>query len=344
MPGKTCRRGAGCKYSHNDDDSLQALLRLLNGAERTINACVFNLTCNEIADALEAAAGRGVRVRVISDDDQSESRGSDVMSLVDRGIEVELDTSPAHMHHKFVVVDGRVLGNGSMNWTRSGVLANKENIMFTTHPGTVKAYEAEFEVMWALFAKGADADLPLRSAPKVDCGDGRVALFFPDEGLPCKYHFRKGSSCRRGDRCTYSHKRGALHDFLDEFAAAKDTIDVVVFNLTNNLIKAALLDAKDRGVVVRIVCDDDQATSRGSDIKELAAKGIAVRTDNSPAHMHNKYCIIDGARLCNGSFNWTVGATRENRENIYCCSSPALVSTFAANFASLWEEFEKHAL
>lgn len=43
---------------------------MLRSAQRTLDVCVFTITCDEIADALIQAHQRGVRVRVISDNDQ----------------------------------------------------------------------------------------------------------------------------------------------------------------------------------------------------------------------------------------------------------------------------------
>jgi phosphatidylserine/phosphatidylglycerophosphate/cardiolipin synthase-like enzyme len=46
------------------------MLDLLYGARSTLDICVFNITCNELAEAVIAAHRRGVRVRVITDNDQ----------------------------------------------------------------------------------------------------------------------------------------------------------------------------------------------------------------------------------------------------------------------------------
>jgi cardiolipin hydrolase len=46
------------------------LLDILYAAHSTLDICVFNITCNELADAVIAAHRRGVRVRIITDNDQ----------------------------------------------------------------------------------------------------------------------------------------------------------------------------------------------------------------------------------------------------------------------------------
>ena len=47
-----------------------------------------------------AAHRRGVRVRVVTDDDKQDDRGSKTMSLKSQGIEVRNDGDLSHMHHK----------------------------------------------------------------------------------------------------------------------------------------------------------------------------------------------------------------------------------------------------
>lgn len=82
---------------------------------------------------------------------------------------------------------------------------------------------------------------------------------------------------------------------------------ICVFNLTNDKLANAVADAHKRGVVVRVISDDECMTNQGSDITWLAGQGIQCRTDsNAQFHMHNKFVIIDDSHLVTGSFNWTV--------------------------------------
>ncbi len=45
-----------------------------------------------------------------------------------------MDVSPFFMHHKFAVLDGTLLLNGSFNWTKNASQNNNENIMITNNP------------------------------------------------------------------------------------------------------------------------------------------------------------------------------------------------------------------
>ena len=115
---------------------------------------VFTITCNEIADEIKAAAERGVRVRIISDGDQAESKGSDIESLSQvNGVQVRCDKDPdSHMHHKFAIIDQRVLLNGSFNWTRQAVLSNRENVVVSRNDGRLTVtFTDEFERLWKEF-------------------------------------------------------------------------------------------------------------------------------------------------------------------------------------------------
>ena len=55
------------------------------------------------------------------------------------------------MHHKFAVIDGRYLINGSFNWTRQAVTGNNENVLITNDRNLVKEFMFEFNRLWKLF-------------------------------------------------------------------------------------------------------------------------------------------------------------------------------------------------
>jgi cardiolipin hydrolase len=52
------------------------------------------------------------------------------------------------MHHKFVIVDRRLLATGSMNWTYSAVRKNYENLVVSGDPDVVNRFREEYERIW----------------------------------------------------------------------------------------------------------------------------------------------------------------------------------------------------
>lgn len=117
---------------------------------------------------------------------------------------------------------------------------------------------------------------------------------------------------------------------------ARDSIDICVFTISDNQITEAILSAHENGKSVRVVSDNDKANDRGSDIYYLAEKGVPVRLDPSPYHMHHKFAVFDQKRLINGSFNWTRSASTKNEENITVLHDTSLISSFSFAFEDLW--------
>lgn len=135
-------------YFSPSKDCLHRIQRFIREAQSTLDICVFTITDNRIVDKIIDAHQRGVKVRVISDDDKSEDLGSDFDYLDSKGIDCVHDKTSAHMHHKFAIADGKKLLNGSYNWTRSACTSNNENIAVTNHKCLVQQFQQEFLRLW----------------------------------------------------------------------------------------------------------------------------------------------------------------------------------------------------
>jgi len=131
------------------EDCLRAIRGLLGNARTTVDACVFTITDDRLANALIDTHQRGVAVRIITDDSKAEDFGSDVDRLAEAGIPIRVDRSPFHMHHKFAVVDGSTLLTGSYNWTRGAANENEENLIVTGEPRLVSPFVSTFDDLWA---------------------------------------------------------------------------------------------------------------------------------------------------------------------------------------------------
>ncbi len=130
------------------------LRSLIDGCRSSLEICVFTLTDDSLARRVLAAHRRRIKVRIITDDEKSLDRGSDVMRLRDAGIAVRFDLDPNHMHHKYALFDRRLLVTGSYNWTRSAGGGNYENIVVVDDRRLVTPFAEEFDRLWQQFAPG----------------------------------------------------------------------------------------------------------------------------------------------------------------------------------------------
>ncbi|KAJ1663721.1 hypothetical protein IW140_004673 [Coemansia sp. RSA 1813] len=131
---------------------------------------------------------------------------------------------------------------------------------------------------------------------------------------------------------------GKLIEFL---SSAQSTLDICVFNITDNDIARAIGNAKKRGVEVRIITDDEQLKCKGSDVERLSDQyGIPFKTDNDPQKfMHSKFAVIDRRAVWAGSYNWTIAARRSNNESVICTNDQTTAKAFSNEFEKLWNEF-----
>ncbi len=139
-------------YFAPGEDCLRKLRELCLGAKRSIEVCVYTISDDRLCVALIDAHRRGLAVRILSDDEKIRDAGSDVLRLRDFGLDVRLDDTAFHMHHKFAIFDGARLASGSFNWTRNASSGNEENLVVTDDVRLVRSFGAHFERLWGKFA------------------------------------------------------------------------------------------------------------------------------------------------------------------------------------------------
>jgi cardiolipin hydrolase len=133
------------------DACRQRITGLIDAATETVDVCVYTITDDRISRRLLAAHARGVRVRIVTDDDKSDDLGSDIERIRTAGVPVRFDDSPHQMHHKFAIFDGRTALTGSYNWTRTAAEHNQENLVVSDDPRLVRVLDEEFDRLWARF-------------------------------------------------------------------------------------------------------------------------------------------------------------------------------------------------
>ena len=129
----------------------EKVVSMLRTCKKTLDIAIFSLTLDSIAEAILEAFQRGIKVRMIADDECAKNKGSNVKLIASVGVPVKTDNAVYHMHHKFAVLDGSVVIMGSFNWTGQAVKYNQENIFFYEDKGIASQYAQEFERLWNSF-------------------------------------------------------------------------------------------------------------------------------------------------------------------------------------------------
>lgn len=139
------------------------------------------------------------------------------------------------------------------------------------------------------------------------------------------------------DTC-FSPKENCDEKLIEVINSAKKTLEVAIFSITHPKIAAAIIEAKTRGVAVRMVVDKGQAEGKHSETDSLLAANIPMKIGNASGIMHDKYSVVDGAVLETGSFNYTTSATEYNTENQIYITDKKVIQKYQENFERLWDE------
>jgi len=129
---------------------------------------------------------------------------------------------------------------------------------------------------------------------------------------------------------------------------AKRSIDMAIYSLSGTVgadIATALINAKNRGVKIRVIGEYDNTTAPWTTLQN---NGITVIKDryginDGTGLMHNKFYVIDyrgGAAdsvwVITGSWNATDPGTNEDRQNVIEFQDVALAGAYQIEFEEMW--------
>ena len=122
---------------------------------------------------------------------------------------------------------------------------------------------------------------------------------------------------------------------------AQSSIHIASFEFNLTPVAEALITAKNRGVDVKWMTDDengldyDSQPGRGQ-FALLQAAGIEVKDDNRAALMHNKFWIFDQQITWTGSTNITVNGIFKQNNNVLVIRSPEIAFIYEREFQEMW--------
>lgn len=138
-------------------NSADRLVRLYQGAQRTLDVYTELLGNQNLESELFAAVNRGVRVRLIAPaqvngatTEVQQLQTDALKALAAAGVEVHVSgpTESAelpYMHARAAVVDGKIAYLGSISLSPDSSTFNREMGLITRKPGLVQALEAQFQ-------------------------------------------------------------------------------------------------------------------------------------------------------------------------------------------------------
>lgn len=126
---------------------------------------------------------------------------------------------------------------------------------------------------------------------------------------------------------------GPLVEAID---AARMSIDVAAYSLTLNSVRNALLNARDRGVTVRMVMESTNMDN--SDVEILLEAGVPIVGDEQDGLMHDKFMVIDKSEVWTGSMNFTDSSAYDDNNELIRIRSTKMADNFTKEFEEMFLE------
>lgn len=304
----------------------KSLLNEINNAKFTIDFAIYGIDGQpEITNALINAQKRGVKLRWVYDTD---SKGQTIYSesLKLRNIlknsRKDIDYNPAKitdkmpkdaiMHNKFFIFDNKKVWTGSANISHTDLSGfNANSVILINSTPIANIYKAEFEKMYS----GDFHSLKSPTNSNINkVGNSLISVYFSPQ-----------------DKIIENH-------IINLINKSRKYVYVPVFVVTHKNFNESLINAKSRGVDVRLIVDATSAGSKYSAVKHLRENHLKVKTENRAGKMHMKSIIIDDKFVILGSMNFTKSGERYNDENALIIENTDLAKAFKTKFLYFWQE------
>ncbi|XP_018377673.1 PREDICTED: mitochondrial cardiolipin hydrolase [Trachymyrmex cornetzi] len=193
------------------------------------------------------------------------------------------------------------------------------------------------EIMWQLYKKhkysrkkvidSSNCNGSVKQLCKNTEGKIFEVMFFSKDCSLCRPHLNCMTPCAKLN-CPIRHLRKIMY-YLD---SAIHTLDICLYFFTFSELAEAVIRAKNRNVVVRIILEDSMTHSDRSQLMNFYKEGIKPVFKQLDFLVHHKFVIIDNNILLTGSINWTKSAFFGNFENVLVTNESAIVKPFVHEF------------
>lgn len=184
--------------------------------------------------------------------------------------------------------------------------------------------------------------------PPVASGNVSVIQFSEGFGAQKSFWQVYFTSPSRSDALPSESCMGGIDQpVVDLINGTQRTLDIAAFEWKNECITQAVIAAHNRGVVVRMVVDNEHTVEENEEAElldeeapfmEIIAAGIPYVDDGRSGLMHNKFMIFDSTTVLTGSMNFTARGTYTNNNNVLVMRSQRAVAAYQDQFDEMFND------
>ena len=317
---------------HGNTKICKEIIHQINNAQSSIDIAIYGYDrVPKIERAIKRAIERGVKVRLVHDIDSS---NKNIYSNTDYFAKLvknsSCDTAPSYikdkrkytnsiMHNKFYIFDNQIVITGSANLSHTDMSDYNTNCIAVIYSDKLASiYKKEFEQMYN--GKFHNIKEKINNKENIKVGDSTISAYF-------------------------SPKDNTVNSaIIPKINSAKKYIYIPTFLITDKNVTNALINARKRGVDIKIIVDATNAKNTASKHNVLRRSGIKVKTENYAGKLHSKTILIDDKYCIIGSMNLSKSGNYKNDENILIINNSVLTKFYKNFFIYLWNKIPDYWL
>lgn len=291
-------------------------------AKESIDICLYTFdNANGLVDALIDADNRGIQVRVVVEEEESNPA---LINVLPGEVTLRPTDVDGIMHNKFILIDtdsddpnAPIVWTGSTNFSDGQLNRDPNEVIIIQDQSLARGYQLEFEEL--LGGRFGSNKRELKPSEYIVGGKRVEAYFSPSQDV-----------------------RTELFRTIETADSELYTANLII---TRNNIAFALLDEAAEGVYVAGITDDD-GNPFGEDDDDypyqILVDGLPAGqyfSDEMSYIFHYKYMIVDAHDLGSdplvwtGSYNWTNSAQFRNDENVVVVHDATIANLYYQSFA-----------
>jgi competence ComEA-like helix-hairpin-helix protein len=258
------------------------------------------------------------------------------------------------MHHKFVIVDNRIVIITSANFTLSdtygdftnpNTLGNANNLLQIDSPELASLFTEEFNIMWGDGPGGKPnsrfgLQKTMRSPKKITLNQTTITVQFSPTSPTQSWS---------------NSSNGLIGKTLD---SATKSVDMALFVFSDQRLANILENSHQQSVQIRALIEPQFAYRPYSEALDMMGVTLSNKckyeVDNHPWQnpittvgvpvlpkgdlLHHKFGVIDSQTVITGSHNWSDAANNGNDETLVVIENPIVVAHYVREFARLYRK------